>query len=207
MLFLPMAEDDHERLQELWEQYRISINDYDDLTLARWISQTLGQLKGRVWRLSHPLVGLHRLLATTAHKRAIRVSRLAQVPADYPPCSQCGAPLLPLVTRDASEDGLVCETCGASAVPFNELPSDLQQPLHEWAARYAPVHAVAHWDDAQRARSKDYDKAYQEAAEEAEQLLLELSSQVLPAALDHFPAIVWEDHDECLDVRPDDIIP
>lgn len=202
-----MADNDHERLQELWEEYRISINDYDDLTLARWIAQTLGQLKGRVWRLSHPLVGLHRLLATTAHKRSIRVSRLAQVPSDYPACPQCGAPLLPLVTRDVAEDGLICETCGATALAFSELPSDLQMPLQEWAERYAPVHAVAHWNDAQRARCKDYEKSYQEAAEEAEQLLLELCSQILPAALDHFPAIVWEDHDECLDVRPDDIIP
>jgi hypothetical protein len=207
MLFSPMAEDDQERLQELWEHYRSSINDYDDLTLARWISQTLGQLKGRVWRLSHPLVGLHRLLATTAHKRALRTSRLAQVPSDYPLCNSCGAPLLPLVTRDVAEDGLVCETCGTSAIPLADLPAELRGPLQDWAARYAPVHEVAHWTDAQRARSRDYDKAYQEAAEEAETLLLELSGQILPVALDHFPAIVWEDHDECLDVRPDDVIP
>jgi hypothetical protein len=23
--------------------------------------------------------------------------------------------------------------------------------------------------------------------------------------LDHYPAIVWEDHDECLEVRPEDV--
>jgi hypothetical protein len=25
--------------------------------------------------------------------------------------------------------------------------------------------------------------------------------------LEHYPAIIWEDHDECLEVRPDDINP
>jgi hypothetical protein len=201
-----MAEDEHERLHELWEEYRTAINDQDDLTLARWISQTLGQLKGRVWRLSHPLVGLHRLLATTAHKRSIRVARLAQVPADYPPCPACGAPLLPLVTRDVADDGLICETCGGTAVVFADLPPELRIPLQAWSLRYAPVHAVAHWDEAQKQLHSDYDKAYQEAAEQTEDILLELSTRILPPALDHFPAIVWEDHDECLDVRPDDVI-
>jgi hypothetical protein len=106
-----------------------------------------------------------------------------------------------------AEDGLICETCGNSAIALAELPDELRDPLQEWAARYARVHQVAHWTEEERARCRDYDKAYQEAAEKAETLLLELSEQILPIALDYLPAIVWEDHDECLDVRPDDIIP
>lgn len=201
-----MPEDDNERLNQLWEDYRQSIQGYDDHSLARWIAQTLGQLKGGVWRLSHPLVGLHRLLATTAHKRGIRIARLASVPQDYPPCPCCGAPLLPLVTRDLADDGLICETCGGSAVPFNDLPEDARQPLAQWCRRYAPVHDVAHWDDKRRATCGDYEKAYQDAAEKAEDLLLELSGELLPPLLEHYPALVWEDHDECLDVRPDDVL-
>lgn len=202
-----MAEDDHQRLQELWEHYRASIQDYDDLTLARWIAQTLGQLKGKVWRLSHPLVGLHRLLASTAHQRAVRVGRLARVPEDFPVCPHCGAPLLPLVTRDSGVDGLICESCGGVAVTVEEMPEPLRGLLADWSQRYRPVHDVAHWEDAQRRQCPDYERAYQDAAEQAEQLLLELSGEILPQALEHYPAIVWEDHDECLDVRPDDILP
>ena len=29
--------------------------------VLRWLSQTLGQLAGKVWRLSHPLLGAYRL--------------------------------------------------------------------------------------------------------------------------------------------------
>jgi hypothetical protein len=200
-----MSHDDHERLQSLWEEYRKPINAYDDPTLARWIAQTLGQLKGQVWRLSHPLVGLHRLLATTAHKRSLRVARMAQVPHEFPRCPHCDSPLLPLITRDVLDDGLVCETCGGSAVAFSELPSEIQPALREWAEAYARIHAVAHWEERERAVHGDYEKAYQQAAEQVEDMLMVLSRDILPTLLESYPALVWEDHDECLDVRPDDI--
>ncbi|MDX6766590.1 MAG: hypothetical protein SFU85_07355 [Candidatus Methylacidiphilales bacterium] len=202
-----MSHDDQDRLQQLWEEYRRPVASYDDPALARWIAQTLGQLKGQIWRLSHPLVGLHRLLATTAHKRGLRVARLAQVPDDFPRCTHCDGPLLPLVTRDLVDDGLVCETCGGSAVAFADLPEDLTPKLRQWAESYASVHAVAHWADDEKNAHGDYEKAYQQAAEQAETLLLELAQEHLPALLDHYPALVWEDHDECLDVRPDDVVP
>jgi len=202
-----MAHDDHERLQSLWEEYRKPINTYDDPALARWISQTLGQLNGQAWRLSHPLVGLHRLLATTAHRRSLRVARLAQLPAGFPTCPHCDSPLLPLITRDVLDDGLVCETCGGSAVPFSDLPEEAREPLRQWAGTYAKIHAVAHWEETEKALHGEYEKAYQQAAEQAEDLLRELAREHLAPLLEHYPALVWEDHDECLDVRPDDVIP
>jgi hypothetical protein len=70
---------------------------------------------------------------------------------------------------------------------------------------YEPVHAVAHWDDRQRKSVGDYDQAFENAAEEAERLLSFAGREILPGLLDHYPALVWEDQDECLEVRPEDI--
>jgi len=33
-------------LDLLWKEYSLGFRDFDDLTLARWLAQTLGQLKG-----------------------------------------------------------------------------------------------------------------------------------------------------------------
>ncbi len=43
------------------------------------------------------------------------------------------------------------------------------------------------------------------AADEAEQLLMEAGRRLAPALLEHYPTIVWEDQDECLEVRPEDV--
>ena len=79
------------------------------------------------------------------------------------PC--CRAPLLPLLTRDVRESGLICQHCNETLVPFDEIPEALRAELDAWAARYAPVHAVAHWDDRQRKSAGNYDQAYENAAE------------------------------------------
>jgi hypothetical protein len=67
------------------------------------------------------------------------------------------------------------------------------------------VHAVAHWDDRQRKSAGNYDRAYDNAAKDAERLLVRLGSQLAPRLLDFHAAAVWEDQDECLDVRPEDV--
>ena len=36
----------------LWKEYSEVFADFDDLTLARWLAQTLAQLKGRALRFS-----------------------------------------------------------------------------------------------------------------------------------------------------------
>jgi hypothetical protein len=64
---------------------------------------------------------------------------------------------------------------------------------------------VAHWEDAQRKKSGDYDKAFENAAKKAEKLLADAGAKVLPLFLEHYAAVIWEDQDECLEVRPEDI--
>jgi hypothetical protein len=32
-----------------------------------------------------------------------------------------------------------------------------------------------------------------------------LAHEIVPHLLEQFPAVVWEDQDECLEVRPEDI--
>ncbi|MCF7765271.1 MAG: hypothetical protein K9N62_16515 [Verrucomicrobia bacterium] len=200
-----MANTPDSPFEQLWAEYSLVFQDFDDLTLARWMAQTLGQLQGRVWRLSHPLLGAYRLASQIGYDRQIWLKRLASSPAAYPESPCCRAPLLPLFTRDVIESGLVCQHCSGTAVPADELPEDLRRSLKDWAEEYATVHAVAHWDDRQRKSVRDYDRAFEDAASEAERLLGLAAREILPQALDHFPMIVWEDQDECLEVRPEDI--
>lgn len=201
-----MAESSQEApLDRLWKEYARSFRDFDDLTLARWCSQTLGQLRGHTWRLSHPLVGAYRLGSQLAHDRQIWLKRLVGIPAGYIEAPCCRAPLLPLFTRDVSANGLICQHCGETCVQFEDIPEEHQARISKWAKEYEPVHQVAHWDDRQRKKSKDYDSAYEDAAQAAEKLLAEAATEIVPLLLDLYPAIVWEDQDECLEVRPEDV--
>lgn len=192
-------------MELLWQEYGRIFRDFDDLTLARWMSQTLGQLEGRLWRMSHPLVGAYRLAAQVGHPRQVWLKRLANAPRAYREAPCCRAPLLPLFTRDILESGLLCLHCGATAVPMEDLPSPLQTAFRKWAEDYAQLHDVAHWDDRQRKQSGNYDRALDDAAGRAEKLLARVARHQLPKLLDPYPAVVWEDQDECLDIRPEDI--
>jgi hypothetical protein len=200
-----MSHDPDSPLDRLWSDYGQAFRDFDDLTLARWMAQTLGQLHGRSWRLSHPLFGAYRLAAQIGHDRQIWLKRLANAPADYSETGCCRAPLVPLITRDVIESGLVCQHCSGTAVPFEDIPSELQPSLREWAEAYQPVHEVAHWDDRRRKRCGSYDRTFEDAARNAENLLARLGQDIAPRFLDHYPVILWEDQDECLEVRPEDI--
>lgn len=201
-----MAEMAESPLERLWTEYSGVFREFDDLTLARWMSQTLGQLEGRVWRFSHPLLGAYRLAAQVAHDRQVWLKRLAHAPSVYSEAQCCRAPLVPVFTREVLESGLICQHCGETAVPLEDLPSPLEAMLRDWGEAYAPVHAVAHWDDRQRKGAGDYDHAFEQAASEAERLLINASKEILPKFLEIFPAIVWEDQDECLEVRPEDLL-
>src|SRR4051812_33570010 len=149
----------------LFKEYSAVFREFDDLTLARWMAQTLGQLCGRAWRLSHPLIGAYRLAAQLGHERQIWLKRVATAPKAYPEASCCRAPLLPLLTRDVLETGLTCQHCGERAISFEELPPELQAPINEWAEKYGPVHKVAHWNDAERKQAGNYDARFEEAAQ------------------------------------------
>jgi hypothetical protein len=200
-----VADESNSPIDRLWDEYADTFEAFDDLTLARWLAQTLGQLEGKAWRMSHPLVGAYRLGAQVGHQRGIWLKRLATPPAAYPEAPCCRAPVLPLVTRDVRDSGLICQHCNESLVPFDEIPATVRQELDLWAQQYAPVHSVAHWEDRQRKSSGNYDRAYDNAAKEAERLLANAGREVIPQLLDFYPAVIWEDQDECLDVRPEDV--
>ena len=193
-------------LDTLWKEYGRAFADFDDLTLARWLAQTLGQLEGKSWRLSHPLVGAYRLAAQIGNDRSIWHKRLATPPVAYVESPCCRAPFLPLLTRDVRESGLICQHCNETLVPFDEIPSEIRDAIEAWAKLYEPVHAVAHWDDRQRRRAGgNYDAAYETAAQDAEKLLIQSGRELAPKLLNHYAAAVWEDQDECLEVRPEDV--
>jgi hypothetical protein len=200
-----MSTNSDSPLDRLWKEYGAAFRDFDDHTLGRWLSQTLSQLAGRSWRLSHPLLGAYRLAAQLAHERQIWLKRLATPPAAYREAGCCRAPLLPLFTRDVLESGLICQHCGDTCVPFDEIPQELQDEARSWAQKYSPLHAVAHWDDAQRKKCRNYDGALDDAADDVEELLAVAGREMVPKFLEVYAAIVWEDQDECLEVRPEDI--
>jgi hypothetical protein len=200
-----MAETPDVSLDHLWKEYSAVFRDFDDLTLARWLCQTLGQLEARAWRLSHPLIGAYRLGAQVADERQIWHKRLATPPQAYWQSECCGAPILPLFTRDITETGLICQHCGDTCIPFDEIPNDIRREVKDWSAQYAPIHAVAHWDDGQRKKAGNYEAKFEFAATQAEQLLSLAGAKILPRFLDTYPAVVWEDQDECLEVQPEDI--
>ena len=51
-----MAREENSKHDQLWMGYSRVFVEMDDLSLARWMAQTLGQLSGHAWRLSHPLL-------------------------------------------------------------------------------------------------------------------------------------------------------
>jgi len=200
-----MANYSESPLDRLWREYSVVFQDFDDLSLGRWMAQTLSQLAHRTWRLSHPLVGAYRLASHLAHDRQIWLKRTTAIPSAYPESPCCRAPLLPLLTRDVVETGLACQHCGESCVPWEEIPAEAQDELKTWAEEYAPWHEVAHWDDEKRRRAGDHDGKLEEAATEIERLLAVAGQKLAPKLLDYYPAVIWEDQDECLEVRPEDV--
>jgi hypothetical protein len=200
-----MAENPESSADLLWKEYAFVFKEFDDLSLGRWMAQTLGQLHGKAWRLSHPLMGAYRLAAQVGHERQIWLKRLVAAPAAYLEAPCCRSPMLPLLTRDVKDAGLICQHCSDTAVPFDEIPDPSRAELDKWATEYSAVHAVAHWDDRQRKSSGNYDRAYESAARQAESLLAQAGEKLAPALLEYYPALVWEDQDECLEVRPEDV--
>ena len=190
--------------EKLWQSYASVFRGFDDLTLARWMAQTLGQLHGGLWRLSHPLVASYRLAAQVGHERQVWHQRMVNVPADYPQVECCRAPLLPMVTRDLLDNGLICIHCNDTAVGLDNL-GQCRKALEIWAEEYQPIHDVAHWDEVKRLSAGDYDLSCEQAAEKAEKMLAQVGGELTSNLLELFPAVIWEDQDECLQVRPEDI--
>lgn len=203
-ILLAMENEPESPMDALWKEYGNAFKEWDDMTLARWLSQTLSQLAGRGWRLSHPLLGAYRLAAHLGYERQVWLKRLASPPSAYAQSQCCRAPMLPLLTRDVKSSGLICQHCSEILVPFDEIPREIQSELEAWAKEYEPVHAVAHWDDRRR-KGGHYETALEEAAQQAERLLARAGAELAPKLLEFYPAVVWEDQDECLEVRPEDV--
>jgi len=125
-------------LDLLWKEYSSVFRDFDDMTLARWLAQTLGQLEGRAWRLSHPLLGAYRLASQLAHERQIWLKRLANPPPNYCESHCCRAPMLPLLTRDVHDAGLICQHCSDTLVAFEEIPVELKAVWNPGPRNTAP---------------------------------------------------------------------
>src|SRR3954467_1414088 len=121
-----MATNPESPLDLLWKEYSLVFRDFDDMTLARWLAQTLGQLEGKAWRLSHPLLGAYRLAAQMAHERQIWLKRLAKPPAAYSESPCCRAPSLPLLTRDVKDAGLMCQHCNETLFAFEDIAAPLR---------------------------------------------------------------------------------
>lgn len=189
----------------LWSQYGTLFQRFDDLTLARWLVQTLGHFTGGLWRYSHPLVGAYKLASQVGHQRQIWLKRLVDIPNPFAVAECCRSPLLPLVTRDLQESGLICIHCGEQAFPLGELPRELRQALDGWSRDYAAFHRVAHLEGREKEAAGNFDDALDDAAEGASRCLERAASRVFPGLLETFPAVIWEDHDECLEVRPEDL--
>ena len=92
-------------------------------------------------------------------------------------------------------------------MPFEEISADVREEIKKWANEYEPVHAVAHWEDRQRKSVANYDRAYEDAALSAERLLELAGRDLAPKLLTSYPSVIWEDQDECLEVRPEDVEP
>jgi hypothetical protein len=193
-------------MDKLWQEYKLPFSEFDDLTLARWLAQTLSQLEGRLWRASHPLVSAFRLGADEGHQRQIWLKRLVNAPGSFPLGECCRAPLFPLFTRDVLNSGLLCQHCGATTIEFTDVPKAFRDKIQKWADDYSQVHAVAHWDEQEQAAAPNYDDAFEQAASQAEEFLRVAATDLFPPLLEYYPALVWEDQDECLEVQPNDIV-
>lgn len=205
-MLLLMEEKPESAVERLWKSYASVFNTFDDLTLARWMSQTLSHLEGHWWRVSHPLLSSYRLAAQVAHDRQIWLKRLVSIPGTYYEAECCRAAFLPIFTRDICETGLMCISCGAPAVEFDDIPSPARDQLSKWAGDYMNVHDTAHWKVPQRPESdEEYRKILEKAANKAEGMLAFAAESLMPNLLEHYASVAFEDQDECLDVRPEDI--
>ncbi|MGV3773034.1 MAG: hypothetical protein ACO1QB_09040 [Verrucomicrobiales bacterium] len=195
---------DNNKVEHLYADYAEPFASFDDVTLARWLSQTLSQLRGRYWRMSHPFIHSYRFAAKAGHERQIWLKRLANHPPEFPPAKCCRSPLFVILSRDLLKTGLICMHCEETAVDFDELPADVKTMLQPWMERYGSLHEVAHREDDEQDAAV-YDDELQKAKEIAQAMLSSLEKAILPNLLEFVPAIAWEDQDECLDIAPEEI--
>ena len=75
--------------------------------------------------------------------------------------------------------------------------------LFAWQAGMRTLYHQMGWKTPDQESRELHEK--EAAATQAEVLLAQMAAKILPGFLDDYPAIVWEDQDECLEVLPQDI--
>jgi hypothetical protein len=189
--------------EHLWKEYSHPFCDMDDLTLGRWLSQTLSQFQDRTWRLSHPLVNSYRIAAKVAHDRQLWLKRLANFPPKLRTADCCRAAAVPVFTRDVAESGLICFHCQETLLPLEELT--LEKEIRSWAERYQEAHSVAHREE--KEQGSNYSQEFSTAKTTVQRLFREAQEKFFSSLQEDFSILVWEDQDECLQVMPEDIRP
>ena len=84
-------------------------------------------------------------------------------------------------------------------------PGEIGREFNTWSTCYDKAHSIAHLEEDGEKLPPDYDKLFELAAQSAEKLLAQAGTQLAPALLENYPAVAWEDQDECLEVRPEDV--
>ena len=87
--------------------------------------------------------------------------------------------------------------CGQQMVALDKIKNQqLVEKLSQGAESSAPIHAVAYWGEWRRKSQDQYEHVFDEATQKSEAQL---------SYFDDFPLVIWDDQDECLQVRPEDI--
>ena len=114
--------------------------------------------------------------------------------------------MVPVFTRYVLSSGLMCHQCGETAIEFADIPEVLKPGTQSWASEYAGIHEIAHYDEDRLRQIADYEQMFEQAATDAETFLAMAAKELLPKFVEYYPAVIWEDQDECLEVEPKDII-
>ncbi|MDD2708983.1 MAG: hypothetical protein PHV34_13435 [Verrucomicrobiae bacterium] len=203
----PLLHLEEEDGSELWQEHAKALRTWDDLSLMQWTNQVLCQLHERSWRASHPFVMSYRLALTVIQQRDLWSRRLVSMSSHYQPAECCGAPSIPLVSHDICKYGLYCSNCGTELAELAGFPPGIVKTFNAWGAAYETYHQVAHWPDDKRRKKDDYEAAMETAREKALPLLSQLGFSLAPRFLEFYPAVFWEDGDDCLDIIPEDLTP
>jgi hypothetical protein len=192
---------------DIWGEHLQAFKTWDDLGLARWLNQTLGQLHDHCWRASHPLVMVYRLAAAIAYQRDLWNRRIFPMNEKFSEAACCGSPAIPFVSFEIATHGIYCSCCGSVLEDVGQLPGNLPERFKQWARKYDPLHEIAHFDEVRQRASSSYEEELNHAANDASPLLAELGYQLAPQLLGLYPVVIWEDSDHCLDILPEEIAP
>ena len=138
----------------------------------------------------------YRLAAMVGHDRQIWHQRLVKPPIDFPRRMLSGT-VVPDGDAGCLKNGLICFHCNGTAVPLDLEDESLRKGWLN-GLKIIQAYGVAHWDETRRNSHVNYEQAFEDAAQQSEQLLAYQGVELAPALVEFFPAVIWEDQDECL---------